>query len=314
LEVRSCGSDGELLGDAAQFGDYSTLRDCGPENLSELARACGLDFATAVIYDRVLRDSLHKTFFDKVNSSEPLALDPSVMVAVVPGAFYQEERRTGADGARVMEIAGETGCATARIPVCSFGSLDENARIILDWLAANRERRVVLVTLSKGSADLKYALSLPGAAELFRNVNAWISISGMCQGTPLAGWLRRQRLLRLGVRFVLWWRGQRYSSIEELRHEADGPLARWPELPSHMKVIHMVGFPLRRHLAHPFALRGYERIASHGPNDGCGFLLGEVVNLPGVVYPIWGADHYLQAIWDVGPLQRILLEAMAVKA
>lgn len=51
----------------------------------------------------------------------------------------------------------------------------------------------MLVSLSKGAADLKVALGLPGAAECFRRVSAWISLSGLPQGTPLVGWLNRRR-------------------------------------------------------------------------------------------------------------------------
>jgi hypothetical protein len=77
-------------------------------------------------------------------------------------------------------------------------------------------------------------------------------------------------------------------------------------------VIHILGFPLRRHLAHPWAPRAYERLAPLGPNDGGGFLLGEVAQLPGTVLPVWGADHYLQPAWDAVPLLRqVLAEAMA---
>ncbi|HEX4645430.1 MAG TPA: hypothetical protein VH598_07450, partial [Verrucomicrobiae bacterium] len=198
------------------------------------------------------------------------------------------------------------------IPVDSFGSLARNASLIAGWLASHSQEQTVLISLSKGSADLKLTLALPDAAKLFRNVTTWISLSGLPQGTPLVAWLRRQPLRRTGVRLLLWLRRQRYSVLEELRHEPDGPLAGWPALPAHLRIIHVVAFPLRRHLAHPWAPRGYERIAPFGPNDGGGFLLGEVTNLPGTVFPIWGADHYLQSAWeDTVTLRGVLAEAMS---
>lgn len=115
-------------------------------------------------------------------------------------------------------------CSVERVPVESFGSLARNAEIIADWLSRHGQQRVMFVSLSKGGADLKIALALPNAAELFRNVTAWVSLSGLPQDTPLVAWLRRQPLRRLGVRLLLRLRGQRYSVVEELRHEADGPL------------------------------------------------------------------------------------------
>src|SRR5262249_33974209 len=158
-------------------------------------------------------------------------------------------------------LLNELGCPVERLPLRSFGALAENARAIVNGLAAQRARPVVLLSLSKGSADLKMALDHPDAADVFRDVIAWISLSGLVQGTPLVAWLRRRPWRWLGVHLLLWLRGQRYSVLEELRHEGDGPLHRWPKLPPHLRLIHVVGFPLRRHLTHPFAPRAYERLA-----------------------------------------------------
>jgi hypothetical protein len=203
-------------------------------------------------------------------------------------------------------------CPVDLVPVESFGSLARNASLIADWILQHRHERVMLISLSKGSADMKVALALRNATELFGNVASWISLSGLPQGTALVAWLRRQPLRRLGVCLLLRLRNQRYSVVEELRPEPDGPLAVWPSLPSRLRIIHVVGFPLRRHLAHRWAARGYERIAPLGPNDGGGFLLGDVTRLPGTVFPVWGADHYFQPAWDATPLlRRVLVEAMS---
>jgi hypothetical protein len=273
-----------------------------------------MDFATAVLYDRVLRDETNRTFFKRVQSIDRLQAVQPTLIGIVPGAFYREHKRSGADGARLVAICKAMGCPVELIPVESFGSLARNAGVISKWLLQNRDQRVLLVSLSKGSADLKIALALPDAEALFENVVAWISISGLPQGTPLVAWLRRQRLRQLGVRLLLRLRGQRYSVVEELRPEADGPLAVWPVLPPRLQVIHVLGFPLRRHLAHPWAPRAYERLASLGPNDGGGFLLADIAHLPGTVLPIWGADHYLQPPWDVELiLRQVLIEAIATE-
>jgi hypothetical protein len=55
-----------------------------------------------------------------------------------------------------------------------------------------------------------------------------------------------------------------------------------------------VGFPLAQHLTNALARRCYRRVRHLGPNDGAGILLGDVCRLPGHVYPVWGADHYLR--------------------
>jgi hypothetical protein len=307
--------DKDLLTRAAGWDQCSALADCSPLKLTEITGKQGLEFATAVLYDRVLRDVENRKFFQQVQTNDSCASPPPTLVGIVPGAFYREHKNTGADGARLAAIVEAMNCSVERVPLDSFGSLARNAALIADWLRQHTQRRVLLISLSKGGADLKIALALPDAAELFGNVVAWISLSGLPQGTPLVTWLRRQPFRRLGVRLLLRLRGQRYSVVEELRPEADGPLATWPSVPLHLRVVHVVGFPLRRHLAHPWAERAYERVAPWGPNDGGGFLLGDVGRLPGVVFPVWGADHYLQPTWDATPLlRRLLVEAMASRS
>ena len=294
--------DNDLLAQAAAWGQLPILRDCSPIRLTEVAHKHGLDFATAVLYDRVLRNAENRTFFQRAQFSDACAPLQPTLVGVIPGAFYLEHKDTGADGTRLAAIVESMNCPIERVPVESFGSLARNAALIAKWLLEHKHQRVLLISLSKGSADLKITLALPNANKLFDKVIAWVSLSGLSEGTPLVAWLRRQPLRRLGVRLLLRLRGQRYAVVEELRSEDDGPLAAWPNLPLHLRVIHVVGFPLGRHLAHPWAARAYERVAPLGPNDGGGFLLAEVSHLPGTVFPVWGADHYLQPAWDAAPL------------
>src|SRR5205085_3849346 len=148
---------------------------------------------------------------------------PGLTVAVVPGAFYVESPHTGADGRLVRDAAARAGCRVELIPLASFGALDANAAVIADWL---RRRRgpVVLVSLSKGGAEVKRALARPDAAEVFRRVTWWVDLSGMSCGTPLAGWVLRRPLRRLLVRSLLWWRGHDFGVVRELDRDA-GPLA-----------------------------------------------------------------------------------------
>lgn len=272
----------------------------GPEDdLVEVARSEGLDFATALLHDRILRVPANAAFLDSAREARRPATFCADLIGVVPGAFHREHWNTGAAGARVLAIARALGCAAEVIPTASFGTLDENARVILDWLAAHHGKSIALISLSKGGTEVMRALSLPGAASTFATVLAWLSFSGVVQGTPLIDWLRRHPLRWWGVRLWLWWHGHSARAMDDLRYDAT---AAWPALPAHLRIVHVCGFPLRRHLAHPWATRGYGRLSPLGPNDGGGILLGDCPRLPGIVCPIWGADHYLMPPWDVLPL------------
>ena len=284
----------------------------GPQsaaNFATLANDEGLDFATALLHDRLLRIESNANFLRRAEAAGNEARIDVDLIGIVPGAFYKEHPHTGADGARILRIVRALGSRAEIIPVGSLGTLAENARVIRDWLVARSGQRVALLSLSKGSADVKHALSLSDSVEAFANVTAWVSLSGMVQGTPLIDWLRRRPLRWWGVRSILWWHGLSARALMELRHGSDAILASWPVIPEHMRLVQVYGFPLAQHLSHRWAPRGYARLAPLGPNDGGGVLLADLVNLPGIVCPIWGADHYLMPTWDVDSLLRGIVTA-----
>lgn len=277
----------------------------GPEptvaSVGSIALEQGLDFVTALLFRHLSERQANAEFLDSAQT-ERFRPPNDVVLGIVPGAFFREHGHTGADGARVLSIAQDLGIAAELVPVASFGTLAENARTLHQWIAARRGSRIALVSLSKGGADVKHALSLPGARELFADVSAWVSLSGMMLGTPLIEWLRRRSIRWRVIRLMLWLRGHSRDTLDDLRHGPSAPLGFWPALPAHMRVVHVCGFPLERHLVHRWASRAYARLAPLGPNDGGGNLLADVLGYPGIVCPVWGADHYLSPRWDAEPL------------
>src|SRR5262249_21171787 len=108
-------------------------------------------------------------------------------------------------------------------------------------------------------------------------------------------------------RLLCAYRGYRFDVFAGLDRRPGGPLYGAFAVPPGLRVVHVVGFPLARHLGGARARRGYRRVAPQGPRDGGGFLLGDVGRLPGTVLPVWGADHYLRPAWDIDPLIERLL-------
>lgn len=308
--------DARLLAMAASWcaEERRTFASLTPACLAEIARARGLEFATAVFHEAALRVQTNAGFFASLEHAEVRRAELPDLIAVVPGAFYRERPCTGADGARVLAIARDIGCAAAIIPIPGFGRLEDNARIIARWLAARREHRITIVTLSKGGPDLKRALALSEASSAFAHVQLWVSFSGIVQGTPLIAWLRARPLRWWGVRMALWLRRHPAGTLNDLTHEPGAPLASWPQLPEHLRIVHICGVPLRQHLSHPSAPVAYDRLAALGPNDGGGVLLGSLSRVPGIVCPVWGADHYLQPAWNATPLLRDIVIAALTPA
>jgi hypothetical protein len=270
--------------------------------LAELTRAHGVDFATALWYDRVRSAEPHRAFIEAVEALDAdAALPPtSARLLVAPAAFWREYPQFGADGAAVLEVARALGMDAEMIRTPSIGSVSENARVIRDALEREADGSVVLASLSKGGADVRMALEQDPA--LVRKVRAWINVCGIVHGSPLVDemldgpWWRRLALRA----FLARWRAG-FGLIRELRH-APSPRAT---APAGMYVVNVVACPLSTHTAGAIRKR-HRQLASLGPNDGSTLLTDAIVD-GGVVYPVWGADHYFRTPDAPALIRRILL-------
>jgi hypothetical protein len=285
--------ENDLLRRAAQWPAHPRCADLTPAAVAAIARAQGIDFATAVLHDRLLGARPAGRQLSRA-STQPVAPESMkhMLVAVAPGAFYREYPATGGDGQRILDVAERLGLRAERIPLASFGTLQKNALALAHWLRHHAGERMILVSLSKGGADVKTALAAVDAEAVFRPVHAWLNFSGILDGTALANWLLARRVRTWLVKLLCWWRGYDFGLIEDIQRGPGHALAQPLRLPSHVRAVHVVGFPLEKHLSSPLARRAYGRLAPLGPNDGGGNLLADVAGWPGTVWPIWGADHY----------------------
>jgi hypothetical protein len=266
------------------------------EAVAEIAQAEGMDFATSLLYRRVLRSERFGPAIESILKSPdrwPSSLR-SPLLAIIPGAFHAENMGTAADGRRFLEIADAHGFRSKITATHSFGSLQQNARLIAAWLRVHASEEVILIALSKGATELLYLLRNEDPA-LFRNVLAIVNVSGMLFGSRLVNRVVERTLPRLYVRGYLWWKNYDFKSLLELRHDETN--AGLGELP--VRMINVIGFPLEQHLSSAMARRQYRRLRSHGPNDGGGIVLGDTLRFPGTLFPIWGADHYLRQPEDL---------------
>ena len=280
------------------------------EELREISGEDGVDAATTLLYDAVLDSPHHRWFIKKVQSlsqeTNPCPPPADVELAIVPGAFYRENPRSGADGHVVHEQAERLGWRTHLIPIDSTGSLHENAETICQWLSGHRQSRMVLASLSKGGPDVKMALAQSGAERAFESVVAWINLCGLLHGTPLADWLFSRQVGAWLLRQYFRLRGQNFGFVRDLRRGKGMPLDFELRLPAHVQMVSVAGFPLTQHLTNGMMSRCHRRLAPDGPNDG-GLLLADVCALPGLIYPIWGGDHYLRSGGDMKQLIGALL-------
>ncbi|MAT71765.1 MAG: hypothetical protein CMJ58_19835 [Planctomycetaceae bacterium] len=280
-----------------------------------LAVRQGTDVATAALYLSVRQSDRCLDLTTGAGVARPVEMGATAIplhVAVAPGAFYREHPGTGADGAAVRSAAETLGCRTSLIRTPSIGTLALNARVILDWLAQQPPEPVVIVSLSKGGADMKCALAAPDAAQVFRHVVAWINVGGITEGSGMASWLFDHPAATMIYRCLFWRRGRDFQFVRDLPRRIGGPLDFTPDVPNHMTVIHVVGFPLRRHIQLRATRAWHRRLAKWGPNDGAAVLY-DACRLPGRIVPVWGVDHFAQDRLDLGQLAAKVLGWLATR-
>jgi hypothetical protein len=319
--------DESLLRRATAWPAHRDLDELTPEVVRDVAAEHGLDFATALLYDRVVNSARHGPTIAAIDACDgaavarrtadpcsPIPAECRYLIGVVPGAFYVESPDSGADGNRFLPELNRLGRRCELIRTASFGSPKSNGKQLLTWLAERRGERVVLVSLSKGGADVKHALALAAAQNNvagtpFANVTAWINVSGILDGSPLVRWLVDRPWRALPVRAMFLWRRYRFSVLRELEHGRGTPLDFPLTLPAQLRAVHVVGFPTTTGLSSKLAARGHRRMTPSGPNDAVGIVLAEACRWPGVVYPVWDADHYLRAPGrEMGLIIRRLLD------
>ncbi len=286
------------------------LKDCetiAPPLLADIALSHGMDYATAAIYLRCRFADKNRAACDAILNDTLTTGDPNPHIVIMPGAFHLHHQDTGADAKNVREMAKQLGWTSEVVNVGSLGSLQTNADALIQHLANCPAQSIILVSLSKGSADVVATVANDQQDKIFSKVRCWISLSGLTFGTPLVGWLRRQWWRMPIVRLMLWSKGLRFNELDEIDYAKNPRLSEPPVLPAGMNALHVVGFPCQKHLQHRWAHRAYKRVAPLGPNDGGGFLLADADRLPGQVVPIWGADHYLNPAWDFSPVLRNIL-------
>jgi hypothetical protein len=264
---------------------------------SALTKVSMIDEMTAQLYERVRIKPQNRLLIEAVDGPggpAKMAIDADVCVVLIPGLLYKQFPETGADGTALRDIADAMAIPFLTIPLDGTEGLEASAATIGEWLQFRvpPAKAIVLVSLSKGSAEVMHAIARCDSRPAFQRVIAWISVSGLPLGTPSMELIMRNPLRRAFLSAYCLLRGWKLGPIREV-------LAHRPwqagMLPPHMMLIQVVAFPLREHLKDRPSRRLHRQLARFGPSDGYA-LLEELARLPGYLYPVWGADHYLRGM------------------
>ena len=312
-------TDLTLLLRATNTAGSMPLNQLTCERLQAISDCDGLDFATAVLYHQVRRrhfacserlDELYRTPAMDAHFND-------CAFVYVPNLGYLADPKSRTVGAAVCSVAESAGCRSYEVETEPTEDLRANGRIVCEALAKCQEQKIVLMSVSKGSADVKMALRADNGGRAFRNVVAWIDVCGLANGTPVVNPLATACSQELKEQIVQMFRNRDPAIVRgclavahELGYGKGFPLHDPVDTPSHIMRLNVVGFPTRRHLANDVSRALYESASRFGPSDGYG-VLREMVTNPGDVYPIWGTDHYFHNGIDVQRLAATLLAYVA---
>lgn len=254
-----------------------------------LSRTGSSDLAARVLYEGLLA-SQHGDFvryLDGLPNNQPAAQADGIRLLIVPGMFYREHPEVGADGGLALEIARRFGFDAEIVALKSTGSVSQNSAILAERLEHEQGTALWLLSLSKGSSDVRHCLQTrrPNSG-----VRGWVSVAGTPKGSPLAARKTASGARRLFYRALCKVAGVDFGAVEEMA--PNHPFWHIDDWPPALEIIQVLPIPLACHIQGILRSR-HDALLQYGPNDG--FVpVTDVLELPGVIYPVWGCDHFMR--------------------
>ena len=271
----------------------------GLDDLAAAANRHGLDYATMLFYRAILDSPRHGAFAREIDAlpaappvSKAPAGPPRPRLLIVPALFYRERPDLGGDGRLIAEVARACGFAAEVVPIASRGGVRENAALLWRTVRERPEEPLWLLSLSKGGAEVRVALTDHADEPEVSRVRGWVNVNGLANGSHLMDHMLGSAIERLKLRAFLL--ALRIPMAHVRDFGTAGPLWRRPfPLADRLTIVNLIGVPLLSHMPSRL-LERYRQLGRTGPNDGFA-LLPELLFLPGEIYPVWGANHLFRS-------------------
>lgn len=265
-----------------------------------LAAETSLDTAALLLAATIAADPVNACWRERYEAElaalragrPPDLATADVLVLAVPGWMYRRNPETGADLARPRAVLARLGITGELVATVENGSVEENAAIVAAAVRrhAAAGRTLILLSASKGGAEVAEALGhllRPGEA---RAVRAWVNVGGLLRGTPLADLATTWPMSWLAAAYFAWRDQPPGASVTSLRTDRSSARLERQRLPDGLRIVNLVGIPLSGQIG-PHARFGYARLARHGPNDAL-TPIADILAHGGVTIAEIGLDHY----------------------
>lgn len=262
--------------------------------LHSLTQSGSNDLATMLLYRAIRASPRHARFMQALEQEAVSTSHAPVnaKVLIIPALFHGHYPETGADAEFAAAIARTCGFAAARIPTKSLGTIRDNAAIIHAALEAETAEKIWIFSVSKGSGEFRTFLQLYPDSPAIGKIAGWINACGLPRGSQIADVNSATAWTRLKYRTICRLLGTRFEMVRELRTDH----AYWQQplqLPTHMQVFNFCAIPLGSHIQTSLISR-YLALQALGPNDGMVLCRDSIIE-QGLIYPVWGCDHFFRS-------------------
>jgi len=277
--------------------------------LLDLRYEFSTDTAALLAANQIYSDSTNRTFREVSTREEEIVLagdaeqleatapaSDNVVFVFVPGYMWRELKPDvpSVDFAKEIELLKSQGLAAELLPVDQYGTTQRNGQQVASRMAELKAagKRVILVSTSKGSADVVVALGKYMPLEDTRHVLGWINVNGAIRGSVVADYVF-ECPLRMAVGGMVMRRrfgGHMFGALEMSTSESRRRL-RESSIPAHVEIINLVGIPMSGQLSDR-GRRYYDRVSELGPNDGS-ILTADAIHPAGKTIVSVGFDHYM---------------------
>lgn len=295
-----CNYEKELLDKARKYKKYPQLKDLTEKALLEISRKeQDIDFASAVFYDRMIRQPRNYEFLQELkqlaqkNYRVNQYQNSKIHLYIIPGMFYKDNTGIGARGEYLTSHAFFLGIPSVVVPIGQLATVEQNAQVICQFIA-NHPQKSIIASISKGGADFKLATQLCGSQEYFSRVVAWINLGGLTSGTYLVEQIEKDIWLYWQTRYYFWKNNFDYESLSSIAKKADSTWQKKWQKPPHLPLVNITGVPTRLMLTKR-AIPMYNLLKIYGPNEGMNLLADSYLS-GGVSLPLWRNDHYFRVL------------------
>ena len=212
-------------------------------------------------------------------------------IVLVPGLFHRSKPETKGDLREVKATLAAEGIEVVSVPILDAGTVEQNARIIADFIKNEpvTHKQLILVSTSKGGPETLYALGHLISTADGEKIALWFSIGGALRGSFLADrwtrWPSRWLVAVIGL-----FKGFSTDMVASLSDAASKQRMEQIHISPQIGVVHFVGVPLSGTVIDEVR-ESYKALLPYGPNDGITLLPDELLDGETVITAL-GLDHW----------------------